>query len=149
MSWRWRRMTWCPSAAVFNRAHYPHCRLILELSAKFPKHCFGASGGKVVCCVAPSKVAAAKALQRAAAVPIWKPSGEREDEEESSNDGIREIWERDPYRSSDLKSFLLLQLWSSVRSVVPLCLPKSQFLCQYFFFLFLLLDLRFSFFIKH
>lgn len=44
-----------------------------------------------MCCVAPSKVAAAKALQRAAAIPICKPSGEREDEEESSNDGIREI----------------------------------------------------------
>lgn len=36
------------------------------------------------------KDAAARALQRGAAVPIWEPRGKRGDEE-SSNDGIREI----------------------------------------------------------
>lgn len=51
-----------------------------------------ASGGKVVCCVAQSDDAAARALQ-SAAVLIREPRGKRADEEESSNDGIREIWE--------------------------------------------------------
>lgn len=44
-----------------------------------------------VCCVAPSEDAAARALQRGAAIRIWEPRGKRGDEEESSNDGIKEI----------------------------------------------------------
>lgn len=45
----------------------------------------------MVCCVAPSEDAAARALQRGAAGCTWEPRGKRGDEVESSNDGIREI----------------------------------------------------------
>ncbi len=51
-----------------------------------------ASGGKAVCCVAQSDDAAARALQCAAGL-IREPRGKRTYEEESTNDGIREIQE--------------------------------------------------------